>query len=196
MKRRKLIKSTLKGLPILLMAPTLVASACENKTDKLANNKKIIVVGAGISGLAAAKKLHEKGYDVVVLESHDKVGGRLRTDRSIGIAFDEGASWIHGINGNPITNLARQAGMTTATTDDDSILCYDLGGKLRSDSSYSKAEDELYHILDTMMSKGSISQSFETVFNNLHPTKVNDRLWKFLLSTYVTFDLGDRKSVV
>jgi monoamine oxidase len=41
------------------------------------------------------------------------------------------------------------------------------------------------------MNSGSATQSFETVFNNLYPTKANDRLWKFLLSTYVTFDTGD-----
>jgi monoamine oxidase len=41
------------------------------------------------------------------------------------------------------------------------------------------------------MNNGSQTQSFQTVFNNLYPTKANDRLWKFLLSTYVTFDCGD-----
>lgn len=41
------------------------------------------------------------------------------------------------------------------------------------------------------MNSGNASQSFETIFNGLYPAKVNDRLWKFLLSTYVTFDTGD-----
>lgn len=191
MQRRKFIKKTLTGLPILLMSPALLASSCE-KYNFDPKDKTIIIVGAGISGLAAAKKLKEKGFNVIVLEAQDKVGGRLRTNRSLGIAFDEGASWIHGINGNPITSLAQQAGMETfETVDDQSKKSYDIGGVLRSATTYQNAEDELYNILDTMMNSGSATQSFETVFNNLYPTKANDRLWKFLLSTYVTFDTGD-----
>jgi monoamine oxidase len=191
MQRRKFIKDTLTGLPALLFIPSILASACKDDDSISPNGKTVIVIGAGISGLAAAKKLKEKGFNVTVLESQDKVGGRLRTNRSLGVAFDEGASWIHGITGNPITTLAQEAGMTTAFTDDESILSYDIGGILRGDTVYSTAEDELYTILDSMMNHGSVNQSFESVFNSLHPTKANDRLWKFLLSAYVTFDTGD-----
>jgi monoamine oxidase len=87
--------------------------------------------------------------------------------------------------------LAKESGMNAALTDDESLKSYDIGGVLRSSSTYSNAETELYKMLDTMMNRGSASQSFETIFNNLYPAKVNDRLWKFLLSTYVTFDTGD-----
>lgn len=191
MQRRKFIKDTLTGLPGIVLTESLLASACKKEGSGKPNGKKVIVVGAGISGLAAAKKLNQNGFNVVVLESQNKVGGRLRTDRTLGVAFDEGASWIHGIRGNPITDLAQQAGMSTAATDDDSILSYDIGGVLRSDAVFSKAEEELYTILETMMKSGNATQSFETVFRNLYPSKANDRLWKFLLSTYVTFDTGD-----
>lgn len=191
MERRKFIKDTLTGLPIFLIAPSLLASSCNKDEDNEPNGKTVIIIGAGISGLAAAKKLKEKGFNVIVLEAQDKVGGRLRTNRTLGVAFDEGASWIHGTNGNPITNLAQQAGMNTAFTDDESLVCYDIGGVLRSDTDFNNAEAELETILSTLKNSGSATQSFETVFNSLHPTKVNDRLWKFLLSTYVTFDLGD-----
>jgi monoamine oxidase len=190
MKRRKFLEDTLKGLPIALVAPAIFASSC-NKNNK-PNGKTVVVVGAGISGLAAAKKLKEKGFNVLVLEAQEKVGGRLRTNRTLGIDFDEGASWIHGIQGNPITNLAQKAGMNTfKTIDDQADACYDLGGVLRSASVYENTEEELFNILDSMMNNGSASQSFESVFANLYPSKTNDRLWKFFLSTYVTFDCGD-----
>lgn len=192
MQRRKFIKNTLTGLPILLMTPTLLASSCNKDDDKELNGKTVVIIGAGISGLAAAKKLKEKGFNVIVLEAQDKVGGRLRTNRTLGVGFDEGASWIHGINGNPITSLAQQAGMQTfETIDDQADTCYDIGGVLRNSTSYQNAEDQLYDILDTMMNNGNASQSFETVFANLYPEKATDRLWKFFLSTYVTFDCGD-----
>lgn len=195
MKRRKFIKDTLTGLPILLIAPSLLAISCNKDENNEPNGKTVVIIGAGISGLAAAKKLKEKGFNIIVLEAQDKVGGRLRTNRTLGVAFDEGASWIHGTNGNPITNLAQQAGMNTAFTDDESLVCYDIGGVLRSDTAFDNAETELETILITLKNSGSATQSFETVFNSLHPTKVNDRLWKFLLSTYVTFDLGDLDKV-
>lgn len=190
MQRRKFIKNSLSGIPILLTAPTILSSSCQEDTVT-PTDKTVVIVGAGISGLSAAKKLHEKGFKVTVLESQDKVGGRLRTNRSLGFAFDEGASWIHGIDGNPITTLAQQAGMTTAITDDESIKSYDIGGILRTSTIYKTAEDELYTILNSLNKKGTTTQSFETVFNNSYPSKAKDRLWKFLLSTYVTFDTGD-----
>lgn len=192
MQRRKFIKNAITSLPILLLTPSILASSCSKDDDKInPNDKTVLVIGAGISGLAAAKKLKEKGFNVIILEAQDKVGGRLRTNRTLGIAFDEGASWIHGTNGNPITILAGQAGMSTAFTDDDSRISYDIGGVLRNSTIYENAETELYTILNSMMNSGNANQSFETIFSALHPTKINDRLWKFLLSTYVTFDTGD-----
>jgi monoamine oxidase len=188
--RRQFIKTTLAGLPVVLLSPTLLASSYSSGDNKEPNGKTVIIVGAGISGLAAAKKLKEEGFSVIVLESQDKVGGRLRTNRSLGVAFDEGASWIHGIKGNPITPLAKAAGMETAFTDDDSLIIYDLGGNVISDDLYSKTEDEYYAILDQLSKSGNLNQSFETVFNNLHPAN-NSRLWKFILSTFMTFDRGD-----
>lgn len=191
MQRRKFIKDAINGLPFLLMAPSFLTSLNNQENNLPPNGKSVIVIGAGISGLAAAKKLKEKGFTVTILEAQEKVGGRLRTNRSLGVAFDEGASWIHGITGNPITPLAQQAGMTAVFTDDESRKSYDIGGIVRSATTYDNAEEELHTILDTLKSKGSATKSFQTVFNELYPAKANDRLWQFLLSTYVTFDTGD-----
>jgi ribulose 1,5-bisphosphate synthetase/thiazole synthase len=55
MERRKFIKQSLSGLPIIFLSPTILASSCSEEEDKKSNGKKVIVVGAGISGLAAAK---------------------------------------------------------------------------------------------------------------------------------------------
>ena len=191
MQRRKFIKNTITGLPIVIITPSFLSSCSNDSDGQKANGKTVIVVGAGISGLAAAKKLKENGFNVIVLEAQSKVGGRLKTNRSLGVAFDEGASWIHGTAGNPITSLAQQAGMNTAFTDDESILAYDIGGVLHSDSNFSDTEDKFYTVLETLKNNGSSTKSFETVFNELYPTYCNDRLWKFFLSTYLTFDTGD-----
>lgn len=192
MKRRIFIKKTLKGASIAILSPSLL-TACDKETTPI--NKSVIVIGAGIAGLAAAKKLKEKGFTVTILEAQDKVGGRLRTNRSLGIAFDEGASWIHGIDGNPITDLAQQAGMTTTLSDDANYAAYDLGGIEISDTLFTNTENELYDILDTLAAHGNSNKSFETVFFEQYPQYASSRLWRFFLSTYITFDLGDLDKV-
>lgn len=50
----------------------------------------VVVVGAGLAGLAAARRLHQAGRSVVVLESSDGVGGRVRTDDVDGFHLDRG----------------------------------------------------------------------------------------------------------
>ena len=65
-------------------------------TDSTAT-EHIIVVGAGMAGLTAAKKLHDAGFNVTVLEARDRVGGRMWTSHKWEDApIDLGASWIHG----------------------------------------------------------------------------------------------------
>lgn len=53
-------------------------------------SKPVIVVGAGLSGLACARTLHEHGIEVHVLERADAVGGRVRTDEVEGYRLDRG----------------------------------------------------------------------------------------------------------
>ncbi|MDX2070695.1 MAG: NAD(P)/FAD-dependent oxidoreductase [Haliscomenobacter sp.] len=188
MKRRKFLKKSLQTVPVLWTTPSILSSC---KKEETSITKTVIVVGAGIAGLAAAQRLKNKGFTVSLLEAQEKVGGRLRSNRSLGIAFDEGASWIHGITKNPITDLAEQAGMKSFHTEDSSRKSYDVGGIVRSAATYDQIEDEFYDMLDTLMKKGNASQSFQTVFNAQYPTQAKDRLWKFFLSTYLTFDTGD-----
>ena len=56
----------------------------------------VVVVGAGVSGLAAAKQLSRAGYNVVVLEARSRIGGRVWTDTvKFGSPVEMGAQWIH-----------------------------------------------------------------------------------------------------
>lgn len=54
------------------------------------SNKKIVVIGAGISGLTTAYLLFKEGYDVIVLEQKDSVGGSVETVNVNGFLFDRG----------------------------------------------------------------------------------------------------------
>ncbi|MGV9795396.1 MULTISPECIES: FAD-dependent oxidoreductase [unclassified Gordonia (in: high G+C Gram-positive bacteria)] len=72
-----------------------------------------VVVGAGIAGLTAARLLASDGQSVVVLEARDRVGGRVWTSRMGDGLVDHGASWIHGIDDNPLADLVNALGMRT-----------------------------------------------------------------------------------
>lgn len=50
----------------------------------------IVIVGAGLAGLAAAVECEKKGFDVLLLESTDRVGGRIKTDEVEGFKLDHG----------------------------------------------------------------------------------------------------------
>ena len=58
----------------------------------------VIVIGAGISGLACAHELLKRGLKVLILEAQSRVGGRILTWRDSGLQtpFELGAEFIHG----------------------------------------------------------------------------------------------------
>jgi monoamine oxidase len=71
----------------------------------------VIVVGAGISGISAARELMDLGYSVLVIESQARLGGRLRSDRSLGFPVDLGATWLSHKDETPISDLVKQYGL-------------------------------------------------------------------------------------
>lgn len=56
-------------------------------------SQRVLVIGAGFAGLAAATSLADKGYDVTVLEKNSTAGGRARVFQEQGFTFDMGPSW-------------------------------------------------------------------------------------------------------
>ena len=105
--------------------------------------EQIIVVGAGIAGLAAARQLADAGFAVSVIEGRDRIGGRLHTDDSIGVPVELGAGWIHGDDGNPLLDLAERAGLGTLTPDDDDMVVYDTDGAVVDDGEIERIVDRL-----------------------------------------------------
>ncbi|XP_004687428.1 PREDICTED: spermine oxidase isoform X3 [Condylura cristata] len=79
---------------------------------------RVVVIGAGLAGLAAAKALLEQGFtDVTVLEASSCIGGRVQSVKLGHATFELGATWIHGSHGNPIYHLAEANGLLEETTD-------------------------------------------------------------------------------
>ncbi len=72
----------------------------------------VVVVGAGISGLTAARELHRRGIDVVVLEAADRLGGRTMSETTaLGSTVDLGGQWI-GHDHHRLMALADELGLT------------------------------------------------------------------------------------
>jgi monoamine oxidase len=59
-------------------------------------DRDVIVIGAGLAGLAAADRLVWAGHHVTVLEARDRLGGRVWTDSSGAMPADLGAEWVGG----------------------------------------------------------------------------------------------------
>ena len=78
---------------------------------------RVVVVGAGMAGLAAANALRNAGVKVVVLEARSRIGGRTFTASLGGAPVDLGASWIHTPIGNPMLDVSTLAGVATTPAD-------------------------------------------------------------------------------
>lgn len=93
--------------------------------------KPVIVIGAGMAGIAAARELQDRGHPVTILEGRERIGGRVWTSKKWKDApMDLGASWIHGTRGNPLTKIAKLAGAETVATDSGEWPVHGTDGKL------------------------------------------------------------------
>lgn len=75
---------------------------------------RIVVIGGGSAGIAAARALHDDGCDVLLIEAGDRLGGRAHTvplTLSTGqVHVDHGCGWLHSARRNPWTTIAETSG--------------------------------------------------------------------------------------
>ncbi|MGK4567933.1 flavin monoamine oxidase family protein [Flavobacterium sp. 3HN19-14] len=110
---------------------------------------KVIIIGAGASGLMAANLLEKKGVEVVILEALDRIGGRIHTHIPTGFSgfIEGGAEFIHG--NLPLTlQLMKKAKLPVVPATGE-MLKYE-NGRLSKHFGQGKAWTAFYEILENL----------------------------------------------
>lgn len=154
-------REVLKGMMTTAGALMLSYGFPYNSVAK--DGRRVIVIGAGFSGLAAAFELSCAGYDVTVLEARDRVGGRVHTlyDFVDGKTVEAGAELI-GANHPTWMAYAKRfkLEMLERTDYPDSAKPCFLGGKLLSP----KEAETLWHEVDEQLNLyNSLAEKIDSV---------------------------------
>ncbi|KAL1312045.1 hypothetical protein HN51_038681 [Arachis hypogaea] len=117
--------------------------------------KRVIVIGAGPSGLTAARHLQRQGLTVTVLEARNRIGGRVFTDRSsLSVPVDLGASIITGVEADVATERR---------PDPSSLVCSQLGLEL----TVLNSDCPLYDIMTGQKVPADMDEALEAEYNSL-----------------------------
>ncbi len=142
----------------------------------MTNNKKVVVIGAGFSGLSVASFLAKAGYSVTVLEKHSIPGGRARKFSAEGFTFDMGPSWYW--------------------MPDVFERYFNQFGKKISDYYTLQRLDPSYRIIwqDAPMDIPADYNAFKQLFNELEPGSA-EKLEQFIAEAAFKYKVGINKLV-
>lgn len=162
---------------------------------------EIIIIGAGIAGLSAARILHDHGLSVTILEARDRAGGRVWTDNSLGVPLDMGASWIHGIKKNPIHKLVKQHRIKTLVTDYESGILYDADGRAFPDSEVVETEKRFNKLMkkldverEELDEDMSLKDGIEMILAKQDLTDTQRRLLEYWITAEIEHDISANTS--
>jgi monoamine oxidase len=164
------------------------------------NKSNIIIIGAGVAGLTAAKLLHEDGFDVMILEAKNRVGGRTHTIDLGGTKADAGASWIHYKNGNPITYIAQEYGFEII---EDVLKSFQIWDSQKGQKMglkrflYLSQADKIKELgIEKFQDNPNIGQTAADFFNHYAEDKKwnpqKERILRFLYKTLLEVDYAAR----
>ena len=120
-RRHLLLAVPLCGLLTLLQSVRLLRGCY--------TTERVIIVGAGAAGLAAARAIASSARSVLVLEAQNRLGGRLHTNHTMGPPVELGAVWIHRADGNVVTELADEYGCQRFPSFNKALRLHDEAGR-------------------------------------------------------------------
>ena len=152
----------------------------------------VVVVGSGVAGLSAARTLRALGARVTVLEARDRIGGRIHTDRSAGFPIELGASWVHGLTGNPLVPILRAAGCSLLPTNYDDLAVVGPDGARVPAGRVGAAQDRVWRATARAQRVGDDPMSLAAGLARVgYPT---DPLHQWALTTEIEQDYADDAS--
>lgn len=172
------------------LAAAGIASTAAVKSGSPRRSRSVVIVGAGVAGLAAANELRGNGFeDVVILEARDRIGGRIWTDTIGGdIPIDLGASWIHGVDGNPISAIARDNRIATSPTDyDNEVEHFASVGRPRLPAG--EVLRRFWELAENQPD-GTLQSTYEQYLTTYAPGDPEKHYLQYLLNTIVEHEYG------
>lgn len=179
-----------RGVLEVLAVGSMLGASGSALAQSVPGERSVLVIGAGVAGLAAAQTLLRNGFDVVVLEATDRIGGRLWTEHDMGAPFEVGAGWIHGPEGNPMSVLATTVGAEIFVTDDESLEVMYADGETVPDSIIVDAEEAMESIYELVDEEAGRGESLTDTLNRLDPDFLDDPVRRWMTSAYTEFDNG------
>ncbi len=156
------------------------------------SQRRTVVIGAGIAGLAAARELRRNGHEVVVLEARDRIGGRIWTSSQWpDWPLDLGATWIHGVQGNPMTDLADEIQASRLVTSYDQSITYNTTGQLLTDAEAERLEtirNQVRSALQTAQTQDadvSVRQAVASLAQQFQPSSEATRFLNFVVNSEI-----------
>ena len=129
---------------------------------------QIIVVGAGMSGIAAARMLTQAGKSVLALEARERIGGRIDTQAPFGYPLDYGASWIQGWTDNPLLPFVRDGQYRLEPSNYASTTAFDSYGQLVPTRYFRKLSEacwSLFSQINRTAKKRAADESLQSAFD-------------------------------
>jgi len=122
----------------------------------------VIVIGAGVAGLAAAAMLTDAGVETVVVEARDRIGGRVHTHHEPGLEapIELGAEFVHGMV-QPTLEIASAAGL---------LLAEIAGQQVEADHGQDSFFDSLGQVLHALDARRTPDRTFAAFLDALNPT--------------------------